>query len=122
MPGDPIAVEPSELAALIAAVTSGAVSRANAKEVLAVHAAGGASVASIIAERGFRQISDADVVGPAVDAVLAANPDAVADVRAGKAQAIGFLVGQVMKATRGQAAAPVVQAAIRARLDVDPGE
>jgi aspartyl-tRNA(Asn)/glutamyl-tRNA(Gln) amidotransferase subunit B len=121
-PGDPIAVEPSELAALIAAVTSGAVSRANAKEVLAVHAAGGASVASIIAERGFRQISDADVVGPAVDAVLAANPDAVADVRAGKAQAIGFLVGQVMKATRGRAAAPVVQAAIRARLDVDPGE
>jgi len=43
-------------------------------------------------------------------------------VRAGKAQAIGFLVGQVMKATRGQAAAPVVQAAIRARLGVDPSE
>jgi aspartyl-tRNA(Asn)/glutamyl-tRNA(Gln) amidotransferase subunit B len=49
--------------------------------------------------------------------VLAANPAAVADVRAGKPQAIGFLVGQVMKATRGQANATVAQAAIRERLD-----
>ena len=42
--------------------------------------------------------------------MIAANPKAVADYRAGKAQAIGFLVGQVMKATRGQANAALVQA------------
>ena len=48
---------------------------------------------------------------------LAANPAAVADYRAGKAQAVGFLVGQVMKATRGQANAALVQAAVRERLD-----
>jgi aspartyl-tRNA(Asn)/glutamyl-tRNA(Gln) amidotransferase subunit B len=48
--------------------------------------------------------------------VLDANPAAVADVRAGKAQATGFLVGQVMKATRGQANAALVQAALRERL------
>ena len=53
----------------------------------------------------------------AVDEVLAANPAAVADYRAGKEQAIGFLVGQVMKATRGQANAALVQAAVRERLD-----
>ena len=52
-----------------------------------------------------------------VDQVIAANPAAVADVREGKAQAIGFLVGQVMKATRGQANATVAQAALRERLD-----
>ena len=46
-----------------------------------------------------------------------ANPAAVADYRAGKVQAVGFLVGQVMKATRGQANAAVVQAAVRERLD-----
>ena len=55
-------------------------------------------------------------LGTIVDAVIAANPAAAADVAAGKAQAIGFLVGQVMKETRGQANAAVVQAAIRSRL------
>ena len=48
---------------------------------------------------------------------IAANPAAVADYRAGKAQAVGFLVGQVMKATRGQANAALVQATVRARLE-----
>ena len=48
--------------------------------------------------------------------MLAANPAAVADYRAGKAPAAGFLVGQVMKATRGQANAALVQVALRERL------
>ena len=52
-----------------------------------------------------------------IDAVLAANPAAVADYRAGKDAAVGFLVGQVMKATRGQANAGMVQNALRERLD-----
>ena len=112
----PVVVDPVQLAALIAAVDGGEVSRANGKEVLEAHAQGGGSVTSIIAARGFRQISDVGILGAAVDEVLAANPAAVADVQAGKAQAIGFLVGQVMKATRGQADAAVVQAAIRSRL------
>ena len=77
-------------------------------------------MSSIIAGRGFLQISDSGSVAAAVDDVLAANPAAVADYRAGKAQAVGFLVGQVMKATRGQANAALVQAAVRERLDADP--
>ena len=63
------------------------------------------------------QISDAGALGAAVDEVLAANPAAVADYRAGKAQAVGFLVGQVMKATRGQANAALAQRTVRERLD-----
>jgi aspartyl-tRNA(Asn)/glutamyl-tRNA(Gln) amidotransferase subunit B len=51
-----------------------------------------------------------------VAAVVAANPAAVADVAAGKEQAIKFLVGQVMRATRGQANAGVAEAALRERL------
>jgi aspartyl-tRNA(Asn)/glutamyl-tRNA(Gln) amidotransferase subunit B len=51
--------------------------------------------------------------------VLAANPAAVADVRTGKPQAVGFLVGQVMKATKGQANAALVQATVRERLAAD---
>ena len=71
-----------------------AISRANAREVLDDHLATGRTVASIVAERGFRQISDADTLGPIVDRVIAENPKAVADYRAGKPTA-GFLVGQV---------------------------
>ena len=78
--------------------------------------ASGEGIGAIVARLGLRQISDTAALGAIVDQVIAANPDAVADVRAGKAQAIGFLVGQVMKATRGQANAAVAQAAIRERL------
>jgi aspartyl-tRNA(Asn)/glutamyl-tRNA(Gln) amidotransferase subunit B len=113
----PVQVTPAELASLVALVDRGAISRANAKEVLEAHAAGGRPVASIVEERGLRQITDLGAVGAAVDDVIAANLAAVADYRAGKVQAIGFLVGQVMKATRGQANAAVVQAAVRERLE-----
>ena len=64
---------------------------------------------------GSRQISDTGAVGEAVDEVLAANPNAVADYKAGKTQVVGFLVGQVMKATKGQADAS-------ARSDASCGE
>jgi aspartyl-tRNA(Asn)/glutamyl-tRNA(Gln) amidotransferase subunit B len=105
------------LAHVLAEVLAARLSRANAKEVVTEHLAGGLPASEIIAARGFSQISDADAVGRLVDEVLAANPAAVADYRAGKAQAAGFLVGQVMKASRGQANAGLVQATLRERLE-----
>jgi aspartyl-tRNA(Asn)/glutamyl-tRNA(Gln) amidotransferase subunit B len=111
------AVDPAELAALVKLVADGAISGTNAKEVFAEHFASGASVASVVEARGFRQISDAGALGKAIDDVLAANPAAVADYRSGKGAAVGFFVGQVMKATRGQANAGMVQTALRERLD-----
>ena len=113
----PVSVDPEELAHLVGQVASGAISRANGREVLALHAQTGEPAAALIAARGFRQISDADALGAVVDEVIAANERAVADYRAGKQQAVGFLVGQVMKVTRGQANAAVAQAAVRERLD-----
>ena len=110
-------VAPAELAAIIRGVDAGEISRANAKEVFEDHVTGGGSAAEIIERRGFRQISDTGALGAAVDDVLAANPNAVADYKAGKPQVIGFLVGQVMKATKGQADASVVRALVRERLD-----
>ncbi len=106
----------ASLAHVLREVLAGRLSRANAKEVVAEHLAGGRPAAHVIAGRGFAQISDAGAVGGLVDEVIAANPAAVADFRAGKAQAVGFLVGQVMKASRGQANASLVQAALRERL------
>jgi aspartyl-tRNA(Asn)/glutamyl-tRNA(Gln) amidotransferase subunit B len=118
----PSAVSPAELAALLRLVGDGSLSRATAKDVLAAHFETGQPVVAIVEARGLRQISDADALGRIVVEVIGANPAAVADVRAGKAQAIGFLVGQVMKATRGQANAAVVTAALRARLGESEGE
>jgi aspartyl-tRNA(Asn)/glutamyl-tRNA(Gln) amidotransferase subunit B len=112
-------IEPIELAALIRLVAAGSISRSNAKEVLDTHVTEGHTVAAIVEARGLSQISDGDALGAIVDTVIAANPAAVADVRAGKAQAIGFLVGAVMKQTRGQANAAAVQAALKARLAPD---
>ena len=110
-------VDPTELAALIKLVADGAISGTNAKEVFAEHYTLGAPAASIVEARGFRQISDAGSLDTAIELVLAANPAAVADYKAGKGAAVGFLVGQVMKATRGQANAAMVQTALRERLD-----
>ena len=109
----------TQLAALVRLVEEGQISGTNAKEVLLRVGQIGRSVAEIVAEAGFRQISDTDALQSRVDEVLAENPAAVADVRAGEQKAIGFLTGQVMKKTRGQANAGLVQQLIRRTLEVD---
>ena len=118
----PIDVVPAELGVLIRLVGDASISRANAKEVLELHIASGDPTRAIVDARGFRQISDSAALGVTVDEVLAANPAAVADYRAGKVEVVGFLVGQVMKATRGQANAALAQAAVRERLTASEGE
>jgi len=112
----PITVDPAALATLVGLVADGSLNRTSARQVLDAHVESGEGIDAIVARLGLRQISDTGALGAIVDEVIAANPSAVADVRAGKAQAIGFLVGQVMKATRGQANAAVAQAALRDRL------
>jgi len=105
-----------ELAAVVRLVGDGSISRASGREVLEAHVETREPVAAIVERRGLRQISDVDTLDRIVDEVVAANPAAVADIKAGKDQAIRFLVGQVMKATKGQANAAIAQAAIRKRL------
>jgi aspartyl-tRNA(Asn)/glutamyl-tRNA(Gln) amidotransferase subunit B len=110
-------VVPAELASLVRLVEDGQLSGTNAKEVFARHVESGRPVSQLVSEAGFRQISDESALREAIQSVLGANPAAVADVRAGKAQAVGFLTGQVMKATRGQANAARVQELLREALD-----
>jgi len=122
MKADPDAaarIAPDELADLVRRIGAGELSGTNAKEVFAAHAADGSSVGAIVERLGFHQISDASAVAAVVAEVIAANPKAVADYRAGK-PVLGFFVGQVMKATRGQANAAVVQDAVRDRLEGGP--
>jgi aspartyl-tRNA(Asn)/glutamyl-tRNA(Gln) amidotransferase subunit B len=70
----------------------------------------------IIERRGLRQISDEGALGRLVDEVLAANARQVEDFRAGKEKAFNSLVGQVMKASRGQANPAQVNAILRRKL------
>jgi aspartyl-tRNA(Asn)/glutamyl-tRNA(Gln) amidotransferase subunit B len=77
----------------------------------------GASPRGVIAERGLVQISDADELERAVAEAIAASPQAVADYRQGKKAAMGFLTGQVMKATRGKANPGVVNQILQRQLE-----
>ena len=117
--GPGLLVDGAELGHLVRLVAEGELSTTNAKQVFERHATTGEPVADIVDDLGLRQIDDREALAAVVDEVLAANPAAVADVRAGKGQAIGFLVGQVMKATRGQAQPSTVQAIVRERLGLD---
>jgi aspartyl-tRNA(Asn)/glutamyl-tRNA(Gln) amidotransferase subunit B len=116
---EPANISGAQLAALVRLVEDGQVSGTNAKEVLLRVARTGQPVAEIVAEAGFRQISDTGALQAAVDEVIAENPDAVADIRAGARKAVGFLTGQVMQKTRGQADAGLVQQLIRSTLEID---
>jgi aspartyl-tRNA(Asn)/glutamyl-tRNA(Gln) amidotransferase subunit B len=103
----------AELARISKLVSAGDLSSSNAEQVYERHLRSGEPVDEIVAALGLRQISDEGALREAVSRVLAANPAAVADVAAGKTQALGFLTGQVMKETRGQANAARVGELLR---------
>lgn len=98
-----VPVSPDALAGLIAIVDRGTISSSVAKDVFAKMCESGRSAATIVETEGLAQDSDSDALRPIVQAVVAAHPDVVAQVRAGKQATLGFLVGQVMKRSRGKA-------------------
>jgi aspartyl-tRNA(Asn)/glutamyl-tRNA(Gln) amidotransferase subunit B len=107
---------PEDLAALVRLVDGGTISGKQAKAVLQEMFATGGSPEAIAAQKGLQQISDADALGAVVDEVVAANPEVADKVRGGQTNAVGFLVGQVMKKTRGQANPGLVNELLRGRL------
>ena len=96
-------VSPEHLVELIDLVDRGTVSVSMAKTVLEEAFESGGSPAQIVQGKGYTQISDSSAVDLAVNEALEANPQAVADYIGGKETAAKFLVGQVMKITKGQA-------------------
>jgi aspartyl-tRNA(Asn)/glutamyl-tRNA(Gln) amidotransferase subunit B len=87
-----------------------------AKEVFEAMVETGGSPAAIVEAKGLRQVVDTGAIDAAVDAVLAANPDKVADYKGGKEKLFGFFVGQVMKAMAGKGNPALVNEAIKAKL------
>ncbi|MFN8522172.1 MAG: Asp-tRNA(Asn)/Glu-tRNA(Gln) amidotransferase subunit GatB [Chloroflexota bacterium] len=104
------------LAELIRLVDDGSVSGTAGKQVFEEMHRTGASAVAIVDRLGLRQVSDTDSLGAVVAEVLAANPQPVADYRAGKVAAIGRLIGEVMKRTRGAANHSVVSDLLKAEL------
>jgi aspartyl-tRNA(Asn)/glutamyl-tRNA(Gln) amidotransferase subunit B len=104
------------LAALLDKIEGGTISGKIAKEVFEAVWAGEGTVDAIIEKRGLVQISDSASIDAFVDQVVAANPAQVEQFRAGKTQVLGFLVGQVMKASRGKANPQQVNEALRKKL------
>jgi len=96
-------VSSGELAAMIRLIDDGTISGKIAKDVLLEMFETGKSAKSIVEARGLVQISDENELTKVVASVVAANPGPVDDFRNGKEKALGFLVGQVMKATKGKA-------------------
>ena len=107
---------PAGIAALLAAIAGGAVTRQTGRELLDRHLGAGTPAEALLAAAGPDPISDDGALLAHIDAVIAANPRAVADHKAGKPVA-GFLTGQVMKATGGAANAARVTTLVRERLD-----
>ena len=101
------------LVELAAMVTDSTLSASAAKQVLGGVLGGEGSPAEVAEARDLVQISDSGVIEAAVDEVLAAHPDAVEAIRDGDTKPIGFLVGQVMRATGGKADPKQVQQLIR---------
>jgi aspartyl-tRNA(Asn)/glutamyl-tRNA(Gln) amidotransferase subunit B len=110
-------LSPEYLVELIGLVGNGTISVTMGKTVLGEAYASGTSPGTIVKEQGYTQISDTLSVEPAVREALEANPRAVADYLSGKESAAKFLVGQVMKITRGQAKPDLVNQLVSEALD-----
>jgi len=110
-------VSPEHLFELIKLVDEGTVSVSMAKTVLEEAFESGGSPAQIVQEKGYTQISDSSTVESAVGEAIDANPQAVSDYMGGKETAAKFLVGQVMKITKGQAKPDLVNELVVAALE-----
>ncbi|HEX7079513.1 MAG TPA: Asp-tRNA(Asn)/Glu-tRNA(Gln) amidotransferase subunit GatB [Gammaproteobacteria bacterium] len=109
-------VPPESLAALLAKIEDGTISGKIAKGVFETLWEEGGSVADIIRSRGLEQITDRASIEAIVDQVIASNEAQVEQYRSGKTQVLGYLVGQVMKASRGKANPQQVNEILRDKL------
>ena len=109
-------VPPESLAELLQLIDDGTVRGKIAKAVFDEMYSSGRKPGEIVREKGLVQVTDASAIEAIIDEVLAENPTEVADYRAGKEKLFGFLVGQVMKKSKGKANPKVVNDLLRSKL------
>ena len=108
-------------AAIVAMVASNMISGKIAKDVLDIVWSEGGDPAQIVEARGLKQVTDTSAIDKAIDAVIAANPDKVEELKA-KPKMVSWFVGQVMKQTGGKANPGFVNAALKSRLGIPDQE
>ncbi len=104
-----------QLGAILDLIAAGTISGKIAKEVFEIVWSEGGDPAEIVAERGLKQVTDTGAIEKMVDEIIAANPDKVGQVKA-KPSALGWFVGQVMKASGGKANPQAVNALLKEKL------
>lgn len=109
-------VTPANLSELVNLLKDGVINSKAGKKVFSEMLKDNKSAKALVKELGLEQVSDTSAIEALVDEVLAANPQSVADFKAGKEKAIGFLTGQIMKKSRGKANPPMVQAMLREKM------
>jgi len=113
---DDLKVRPAHLAQLVEMIDSGRISGKIAKQVFPVMLETGRSPDEIVREKGLAQISDASALEGVVDEVIGENAGVAEDYRSGKDKALGRLVGQIMRKTKGQANPQLVNDLLRKKL------
>ncbi|HPN95944.1 MAG: Aspartyl/glutamyl-tRNA(Asn/Gln) amidotransferase subunit B [bacterium ADurb.Bin236] len=113
---DECAVTAEDLTALLGLMGKGVISARMGKDIFKDMFATGRPPAEIIKDKGLEQLNDETAISDAVEKVIADNPGPAADFRAGKKQAAGFLVGQVMRRTGGKANPKIVGRIIEEKL------
>ncbi|MGA3324610.1 MAG: Asp-tRNA(Asn)/Glu-tRNA(Gln) amidotransferase subunit GatB [Terriglobia bacterium] len=109
-------VSAASLSELLGLIHKGSVSGKMAKELLAEMYSTGKTAGALVSEKGLAQITDEGKIATAVRDIMAANPKQVEQYRKGKTATLGWFVGQVMKATRGQANPQMVQELLKKEL------
>lgn len=108
---------PPALAELIGLVEDATINQSTGKDVLEEMVASGRSAGEIVEDRGLAQISDEEALAKIVSDILEENPKQVGEYLGGKQQVIGWMIGQVMKATRGQANPQLARELLQEKLE-----
>ena len=111
-------VRPEQLGGLVELISEGSISGKIAKEVFAEMFETGRDAKNIVEEKGLKQMSDEGTIISMINAVLSSNRDKVEEYRNGKDKLFGFFVGQVMKASKGQANPGMVNHLLKQKLDI----
>lgn len=110
-------IKPNQLAALVEIIEKGTISSTIAKEVFSEMIQTGNDPQKIIEGKGLVQINDEGLIEAVIDKVIAGNPNVIDDYKKGKKNALAFLVGQVMKETKGKANPKIVNEMLVKKID-----
>jgi aspartyl-tRNA(Asn)/glutamyl-tRNA(Gln) amidotransferase subunit B len=111
-------VSAADLGKLVELISTDVISGRIAKDVFALMLDGGGDPAAIVEAKGLRQVTDTGAIEAAIDAIIASNPDQVAQVKE-KPKTFGWFVGQVMKSTGGKANPAAVNDLLKKKLGVE---